>query len=109
LLHHEHHVKLARLLIAKEVVGDPAVVFEDWMRPEREECLCYGGRPDHDFRGPQIETPPPPGMVFCVFVLPSGKITDWRWELADSDEPDYPENWNERFGRILWPQSQSTS
>lgn len=109
LLHNEHRVKFSRLLIAKEVVGDPVIVFEDWMRPEREEGLCYCGHPDHDFRGPQIETPPPPGMVFCVFVLPSGKITDWRWELAEPEEPDYPENWKERFGRIIWPRNQSIS
>lgn len=112
LLHEEgtvnDKVRLARLLLAKEVAQAPEVIFEDLKRPNHEDGLCYCGRPSHDFRGPRIETPAPPNMVFCVFVVSSGKISAWRWEPCDELEPDYPEDWKNRFGRIVWPPGQRT-
>ena len=106
MLHSHDAVRLKRLELAKEVCESPLVVFEDWKRPDNEDGLCYCGRPSRDFQGPSIQRPPPPGMVFCVFVKPSGKITAWRWEPCDKFEIDFPEDWKNRFGRILWPPAQ---
>lgn len=97
-------VQLSRLVLAQEVAQNPIVVLQDLKRHETEESLCYCGRPSHDFRGLQIETPPPPGMVFCVYVTKTGKMTRWKWEKSDQNDPDLPENSNHnRFGRIVWP------
>lgn len=101
--------KFFRLQLVKEVVEAPWVVFQGWERQEHEEDLCYVGRPDRDLPKEGVQTPPPPGMVFLVFVTKSGKVTDWRWEPADSDGPDRPENWRERFGRQVWPRNRATS
>lgn len=102
----QHDVKLSRIQLAAEVAQDPVAVFQDWKRPEHEDGLCYVGRPSHDFRGVEIETPPPPNMVFLVYTKPSGKITDWRWEKADPNNPDFPEDYQTRFGRLVWPKTQ---
>lgn len=101
-------VRLTRLVLAREVVQAPDVVFEDWMRPEHSDGLCYCGIPDRDLRGIGKQTPPPPGMVFCVFAKPSGKLTRWNWEPQDALHPGFPEDWQNRFGRVLWPPAQAT-
>jgi hypothetical protein len=101
-------VRLGRLVLAQEVTTDPIVVFKDWKRPGQEDGVCYCGRPKRDYRGPSVETPAPPNMVFCVFVKASGKMTAWRWEVQDPDAPDFPEDWKNRFGEILWPQARET-
>ena len=101
-------VRLYRLKLAMEVGQGPFVVFEDWMRPEHSDGLCYCGSPKRDYPGRGKDVPAPPGMVFCVYAKPSGKMTRWDWEPRDSLNPDYPENWDTRFGRILWPPPQAT-
>ena len=107
LLRGGHTTRLARLKLASEVASDPYVVFEDWKRPQQEDGLCYCGRPTIDYRDIDITVPAPPGMIFAVYVKPSGKISRWDWEPADQENPDYPADWrNQRFGRIVWPTVQ---
>ena len=101
-------VRLGRLVLAKEVVQDPIVVFVGLERPNTDDGLCYCGRPKRDFRGPSIETPAPPSMVFCVFTQSSGKMIGWRWEPCDRYELDYPEDWKNRFRGIAWPSTLTT-
>lgn len=96
-------LRLARLKLMEEVLSNPIAIFQDWKRPEHEDGLCYVGRPEIDYRAIDITVPAPPGMVFMIFVKESGKITDWRWEPADSENPDLPEKWQERFGKQIWP------
>lgn len=91
-----------RLRLLPEVLKKPTVVFGGLERPSQEEGICYVGRPPHDFPKERIEVPAPPGKVFLVFVTESGKVFDWRWEKSDTEKPDYPEKWEERFRRILW-------
>ena len=106
LLSEEHQVRLARLALAKHVCSEPDWIFEGLQRPEQDWSTCYVGSPGVDFRGLKIQTPPPPGTVFLVFVTTRGKIWDWRWEDVDKDGTGFPENYRTRFGRILWPSQQ---
>ena len=92
-----------RVMLVPIVLRHPAVVFEGWNRPEHDDDLCYAGVPPVDYRSDTIQVPPPPGKTFLVFVTRRGRITKWRWENADPDEAQYPENWRTRFRRIVWP------
>jgi hypothetical protein len=94
--------RVQRLRLVPEVVRDPCLVFEGLERPSQEAGFCYAGRPSRDFPKRGIDLPAPHKKVFLVFVTASGKIFDWRWEDCDPEEPDYPEDWKNRFGRLLW-------
>lgn len=95
--------RFKRLLLAKEVLQKPTAIFKDLCRPDQDDGVCYVGRPNRDYPAFDIEVPAPPGMVFCVFVAKSGKITAWRWEPADGARSDFPERYEERFGNQIWP------
>jgi len=90
-------------MLIPDVVLRPTMVLKGWKREGYENALIYVGRPDRDFRNTTIETPPPPGMVFLVFVTPDTfTISDWRWEFSDKNGPDAPEDLA-RCETILWP------
>ncbi|MBI1900767.1 MAG: hypothetical protein HYS13_06610 [Planctomycetia bacterium] len=96
-----------RLLCVKDVLLNPIAVFQGWNREGFEDALCYVGRPaDHPKQ--DIELPAPPGRCFLTFVLPSGKIEEWRWESFDpNSEADcrnqFGHNWSQ-----LWPPTETT-
>jgi hypothetical protein len=97
-----HVVKQARILLIDEVLRETRAIFHGWSRPGTEDCFVYAGNPGRDQHGPTIETPPPPGMVFLVFVLPDGTIDDWNWRKAAEGDPDVPEGIT---GSKIWPQT----
>jgi hypothetical protein len=92
-------VKLVRLALVEEVVSGPIRIVRGWERPDTEQCLVYVGKPDRDFHGPRIEKPPPPNMLFVVFVLPDGTIDYWNWRPTAADDPFMPEGIG---GVTLW-------
>ena len=61
--------RYARIMLIPEVVRRPRIVLRGWRREGFEQGLIYVGRPERDYRSPTIETPPPKGMVFCVFSI----------------------------------------
>lgn len=95
--------RFARILLIPEVVQHPIMVLKGWNREGFDDALIYVGKPSTDYRGIQIETPPPKSMLFLVFVTPDYIISDWRWEKADPDDPFLPENMQNRCERVLWP------
>jgi hypothetical protein len=97
-----HHHRQARILLIEAVLSDPAAIFEGWSRPEKEDCFVYAGNPGCDYYGACIEVPPPPGMIFLVFVLPDGTIDEWNWRPTKSDAPTEPQGIK---GRKIWPQA----
>jgi len=95
-----HTVKQMRIMLVEGVLNAPIAIFEGWSRPDMDDCFVYAGRPIQDYRGRGIETPPPPGMMFLVFVLSDGTIDDWNWRNVGEDDQDLPDGMN---GRQLWP------
>lgn len=96
-----HAVKQARILLVRDVLDDTREIYQGWSRPDTDDCFVYVGDPGHDYRGSTIEVPPPPRMVFLVFVLRDGTIDDWNWRPVKADDPTMPEGVN---GRRIWPQ-----
>jgi len=101
LLKNGHKVRLCRLDIVKEVLSDPLAIYGGWARPDKEDCFVYVGKPAHDRRGPTIETPPPPKMLFVVFILPDGTIDDWNWRPQSESDQNVPQG--VKKGKKLWP------
>lgn len=94
-----HKEKLAKARLAEEVLAQPESIIKGWGR-DKADSWIYVGSPPHDFRSDSIETPPPKGMLFLVFVLPDGTIDDWAWRHATADEPGLPEGMK---GTVIWP------
>jgi hypothetical protein len=101
--------RFARVKLIPDAVKNPIMVLEGWKRDGYDKALIFVAKPVRDFRSPEIETPPPPGMLFLVFATPETYIiSDWRWERADAEDPDVPEESLKRSERILWPTSRKT-
>lgn len=91
-----------RLQCAKDVLLNPERVFQGWNRLEYDDGMCYVGCPN-DRPKDGITLPPRPGQCFFAFVLPSGKMEEWRWEDFDLENED---DFKREFGanwRCLWP------
>ena len=105
LLKHGLDAKFARLALVPEVLQSPMMVLRGWKRAGFDDALIYVGRPARDFRNAQIETPPPQGMVFLVFVTPNGNISDWRWEKSDVETQTPRKIQNSMRGSLMADQS----
>lgn len=96
------NARFHRLFCAKDVLAEPSVIISGWNREEYDDGLCYIGRPD-DRPKEGITVPPQPGRCFFAFVLPSGKMEEWRWQEFDLDnEEDFKREFGENW-RKLWP------
>jgi hypothetical protein len=91
-----------RLVI--ETLKSPTTVFEDLRRKGEEKSICIVGRPKSRFLNAGAEVPFPDGYVFLVFATADRKVTGWRVEKCDPDNPQLPENHADRFGTNLWTQ-----
>lgn len=97
-----HAVKQARILLVSDVLADTREIFQGWSRPDTDDCFVFAGNPGKDYRSPTIEIPPPPNMIFLVFVLGDGTIDDWNWRPLGTEDPSRPEGIE---GRRIWPQT----
>ncbi|MHC4398390.1 MAG: hypothetical protein ACYTG0_01780 [Planctomycetota bacterium] len=98
--HHGHEKALARLVLVQEVLErDTHSLYGGWSRPDKEDCFVYVGCPNRDFKSLTIETPPPPGMGFLVFVLPDGTIDEWTWRQFDEEGGNRPSGVT---GELIW-------
>lgn len=58
---------------------------------------CYCGIPEFAYHSDGTERRPYPGQVYLVFVNDEGVAYNWRWEKADPDDPNLPQNFETRF------------
>jgi hypothetical protein len=86
-----HEQKYCRLTLVEATLADTRLIVRGWCRPGKDDCFIYVGRPSRDFRSASIEVPPPPRMVFLVFVLADGTIDDWAWRPQSGEDADLPE------------------
>jgi hypothetical protein len=100
-----HEKAIARLYLVREVLaGGTTHTYRGWCRPDKDDCFVYVRRPDRDFKSLTIETPPPKGMVFLVFVLPDGTIEEWTWRPVAENETDRPDGVT---GELIWSRNPS--
>ena len=88
----------------REVLTKPSAVFGG-VREHEHGGLCYCGRPRQRWTNAEVKCPPPPGMVFLVFVSPADGVYEWRWEWASESNAEFPAGFDRRFEGLLWPRS----
>lgn len=86
----------------REILQNPTAIFEGLRRDQDEDpwgagWRCYCGIPECAFRQDGTKRPPYPGQVYLVFVNSDGVAYNWRWEKADPDEPELPQDYSNRF------------
>ena len=102
-----HEKAQARIILIKEVMDFPVALIQGWGRQGMDEdCFIYIGKPKEDYHklAPTIRVPAPPGMVFLVFVLPSGRIDEWMWRHHAEGNISEP---NGVKGEIIWQPNQT--
>lgn len=92
--------------IVPAILQRPTAIFEGLKSDEDEDrrgvgWRCYCGSPSTAYRTDGSETSPWHEQVFLVFVNIEKVAYNWRWEKADSDDPNLPINHTERFKRRL--------
>lgn len=96
--------KYKSLLLVKEVLLYPSVIFEGLEREDQEEALCYAGLASCQYTNTGIAVPPPKGKTFVIYIRSDDVIFRWDWEPADRNLA-YPLDYKDRFGKQLWPKS----
>jgi len=86
-----------------EVLSNPLHILRGLKREDYDEGLCYVAFPSKRYRGHEIELPPPPGLIFLVFVRSDWVVMDWEWRKVDDEAPSYPTNWKVDFAEEVWP------
>lgn len=76
---------------------------------QSDEWLCYISKPGIRFvhvvgkpGKPNEAYPQPTDRLFMVFVNEKRVIYNWRWEMADHQNPNCPIDDELRFDQVLW-------
>lgn len=88
--------------IVPHVLQQPTAVFEGLREDDDEDrrgvgWRCYCGVPDRAYHSDGTERSAYPGQVYLVFVNEERVAYNWRWEKADADNPQLPQNYQTRF------------
>jgi len=84
------------------VLAQPSAIFHG-VREYQQGGQCYCGHPESRWLNNESEVPPPPGMLFCVYVAPPDWVYHWRWEFMDDHDENAPKDYKTRFEGRLWP------
>lgn len=98
-----HMLETAHLMPG--VLARPEAIFEgiredsdeDNSRRGGEGWRCYCGTPDASYSLDGTKLGARKGWVYLVFVNKEKVVYNWRWERADKDDPELPQNHQKRF------------
>ena len=93
--------RYSRMALVKEVCESPISIRRGWEREGYDDALIYIGQPGKDLRSNTIEVPPPPDMLFFVFVAPDGTIEEWNWRRCSQEEAIANEK-GLGLGELIW-------
>ncbi|MCP4987905.1 MAG: hypothetical protein GY928_18190 [Colwellia sp.] len=102
-----------KLFTVEEVLKNPNRIFSGLNRQysDTSQHLCVVGKPQswrRYNRNNEIEIVPfPPNLVFLVFLNKRKSVSEFRAEEADREDQLSPENWENRYGEILWKKANS--
>jgi len=86
----------------QEVLLKPIAVFEH-IREHQKGGMCYCGIPTCRYTIGGAKVPPPPNMVYCVYINPGDRFFESRWEPADPDHEGLPLGYQTRYKMKIWP------
>lgn len=92
--------------LLQDALATPDCTFEDLKRKEYGVAIgyCYCVKPNRCYGDDGKPQPPPPDMVFIVFVrVDFGYVVfHWEWRQEDRSDLRHPLGWRNDFGRRLW-------
>lgn len=97
-----------KLFTVHEVLNNPNRIFSGLNRlySDTNSHLCIVGQPQtwqrYIKKNEIVIIPFPSNHVFLVFLNERKSISEFRAEKADRDDPLSPENWENRYGELLW-------
>ena len=94
-------VRWENLRAMKYVLDNPERIFFG-VRQYNEGGWCYTGRPERWYIKVDIEVPFPKDKVFSVYINPNMRIYECRAELAATDDPANPADWQNRYRGLIW-------
>lgn len=103
-----------KLFTVREVLNNPNRIFSGLNRlySDTSDHLCFVGKP-HSWRRhigkSEVVVPFPSNLVFLVFLNERKSISEFRAEEADREDPLSPENWENRYGELLWKKKKMNS
>jgi hypothetical protein len=97
-----HERKLLEVFSIEPVLKNPLAIFAGLEREEFEDGFCYCGIPAEKYVTENTTVPPPPGMVFLIFVNKEFAIFEFRWEKMYADNFGNPKNYKTRFKQKTW-------
>jgi hypothetical protein len=102
--------KMLEAALIPEVLDKPSGIWEDLISSGKTGWLCYSGRASGRLiRNSSINVPCPPSQVFAIYVRETRAhdgqlIVDWwEWVPSDPRNPNFPEEYDARYGKQLWP------
>ena len=92
--------------IVPHILQCPTAIFEGLRKDEDEDpggvgWRCYCGIPQCAYHPDGSKRDPYPNKVFLVFVNDEQVGYNWRWERADPDDLELPEDHETRFKQRL--------
>jgi hypothetical protein len=92
--------------VVPQALQYPAAVFDGLTTDTDEDqrgvgWRCYCVRPDRSYAPDGTKSGPRRGQVYLVFVNEDRVAYNWRWEAADRDNPELPQDYLKRFKRRL--------
>lgn len=96
-----HPVRYENLRATKHVLENPLRIFTG-VRIYNEGGLCFVGRPNQWYIREATQVPFPQDLIFAVYMNPRFHVYECRAEHAASDDPSSPENWQNRYGGLIW-------
>jgi hypothetical protein len=94
-------VRYENLRAAKHVLEYPRRIFTG-VRQFNEGGWCFTGRPHVWYVQEHVQTPFPDNLVFAVYLNSRFVVYECRAERAANDDPNCPEDWQNRYGGLIW-------
>jgi hypothetical protein len=97
-----------KLFTVHEVLNNPNRIFSGLNRlySDTSNHLCVVGKPQswrrYTKKNEIVIVPFLPNHVFLVFLDERRSVSEFRAEEADREDPLSPENWENRYGELLW-------
>jgi len=97
------HQKFYDALLLPEALLKRLRIFQGLNRDGYDGGYGYVSLPSKRYRSHDVELPPPPGLLFIVFVRQDFVVMDWEWRKIHEGNSTYPKDWENDFDKEIWP------
>lgn len=95
---------ILEIFLIEEVLKNPLVIFRGLERADLDDGFCYCAVPKMRHIAEDGSTAPAhPGVLFAVFCDKDRTIFEFGWERMAGDQFGYPEQYETRFAKPVFP------